>query len=302
MGDDSGRQAFVRASWANVIGNAAKIVVEGAVGIAFGSIALVADAAHSVGDLIASVVVLVWGESRFDDPDADNPHGHARIEPLTALFVGAVIVLLGLILLYESAHGLLFGVDTVFNPLLIGALVFAMVNMYLVYRYTEFVNASIGSTALDALAVDCLNDLYTSIAAFIGVIGLFFGYSALDPIAGGVVSLLVIYQGIEIARENVTYLVGAAPSDDRREEVREKLVSHPAVYGVHDLTVYYDGTDLEVETHVEVDGELSVLDAHDIETDLVTLLRELDGVGDAHVHLDPSGIGEWRATDEVDEA
>lgn len=177
-----------------------------------------------------------------------------------------------------------------------------MVDMYLVYRYTELVNASIGSTALSALAVDCLNDLYTSVAAFVGVIGLFFGHSVLDPIAGGVVSLLVIYQGVEIARENVTYLVGASPSDDRREEVRETLVSHPAVYGVHALTVYYDGADLEVETHIEVDGELTIVDAHDIETDLVNSLREFDGVGDAHVHLDPSGIGEWKAINEADEA
>jgi cation diffusion facilitator family transporter len=294
MSGGSDRRAFARASWANVLGNAAKIVVEGAAGLVFGSVALVADAAHSVADLVASVVVLVWGDTRFEDPDATHPHGHARIEPLTALFVGAVIVLLGLNLLYESVQGLLFGTDAVFSPLLIGALAFAMLDMYLVYRYTEFVNASIGSTALSALATDCLNDLYTSVAALVGVIGLLFGYAAFDPIAGGLVSLLVVYQGIEIGRENVDYLVGAAPPTEHREEIAGTIRAHPAVEGLHDLTVFYDGPVLEVEAHVEVDGELTLREAHDIETELVDRLRAVDSVGDAHVHLDPSGIGEWK--------
>ncbi|WP_255192809.1 cation diffusion facilitator family transporter [Natronobeatus ordinarius] len=298
MGDDAERTRFARAAWANVLGNAAKIVVEGAVGLAFGSVALLADAAHSVADLIASVVVLIWGDTRFKDPDANHPHGHARIEPLTALFVGAVIVLLGTNLLYESIHGLAFGVDAVFSPLLLGALAFAMGSMYAVYWYTATVNETIGSTALSALAADCLNDIYTSIAATVGVVGLFLGYPMLDPIAGGLVSVLVIYQGVSIARENLVYVVGAAPPDDQRDAVRRRLLAHPDVEGVHDLVVYYDGPVLEVEVHAEVDGELTLLEAHDLETELLESLREVEDVGDAHVHLDPSGIGEWKDAEE----
>lgn len=288
------RRRFARASWANVIGNGAKIVVEGAAGVAFGSVALLADAAHSIADLIASVVVLVWGDTRFDDPDSTHPHGHARIEPLTALFVGSVIVLLGLNLLYESVQGLRLGAEATFSYLLVTALGFAMVDMYLVYRYTELVNADIDSTALTALAKDCLNDLYTSFAALVGIFGLMLGYPALDPIAGGLVSLLVVYQGIEIGRENVTYLAGTAAPEEHREDVRQTLMAHPAVRGVHDLVVYYDGTVLEVEAHVEVDGDLTLREAHEVETDLVRATRTLEAVGDAHVHLDPSGMGEWK--------
>jgi len=76
-----GRDGFARASWANVLGNVVKIVAEGSAGLAFGSVALLADAAHSLADLVASVVVLVWGRSAFDEPDTTHPHGHDRIEP-----------------------------------------------------------------------------------------------------------------------------------------------------------------------------------------------------------------------------
>ncbi len=291
-GDEKRR--FERAAGVNVLGNAAKILVEGAAGLAFGSVALLADAAHSVADLVASVVVFVWGGSRYDAADAEHPHGHQRIEPLTALFVGAVIVLLGLNLLRDSIEGLRFGTGVRFSPLLLGALAFAMVDMYVLYRYTTVVNADLGSTALDALAVDCLNDIYTSIAVVVGVIGVFLDVPILDPAAGAVVSLLVVYQGIEIGRENVTYLVGAAPPPGDRDRVVATLRAHPAVVGVHELQVFYDGTDLEVEVHVEVDGGMTLRRAHDIETELVTELHELEGIGDVHVHLDPSGVGEWK--------
>ncbi|NGM68397.1 cation transporter [Natronolimnobius sp. AArcel1] len=290
----TGRRGFVRASWANVLGNTVKIIVEGAAGLAFGSVALLADAAHSIADLVASVVVLVWGRSSFDEPDDTHPHGHDRIEPLTALFVGSVIAVLGLILLVESLQGLVELDPPDATPLLLGALAFAIVDMYLVYRYTEYVNADIGSTALSALAADCLNDIYTSIAATVGVLGVLLNVPILDPIAGGLVSLLVIYQGIKIGRENVTYLVGAAASSEKRTEITRTLRDHPAVEGVHDLTVFYDGTVLEVEVHVEVDGNMPFRQAHDIESDLVDQLRAIEDVGDAHVHLDPSGIGEWK--------
>ncbi|MCL9815507.1 cation diffusion facilitator family transporter [Natronocalculus amylovorans] len=294
MAEREDRNRFIRATWVNVLGNAIKIIVVGGAGIAFNSVALIADAAHSIADLIASFVVLIWGDSSYVEADDNHPHGHERIEPLTALFVGAVITLLGLNLLYESARGLVFGADVTFSWILLAALGFAIADMYVVYRYTDHVNETIDSTALAALAKDCLNDIYTSFAAAIGVIGVLLGFPLLDPIAGGLVSILVIYQGIEIGRENIDYLVGAAPTETERTAIATLLREHPAVRGIHDLTVFYDGPVLEVEVHVEVDGALTLREAHEIETELVQQLRSEENVGDVHVHLDPSGIGEWK--------
>ena len=299
MHREDARRRFRRASWVNVAANLAKIIAEGAVGIVFGSVALVADAAHSVADLVASVVVLIWGSSSYESADINHPHGHARIEPLSALFVGAVIVVLGGYLLSESARGLLAGSDIEFSYYLLGALGFAMADMYLAYWYTKRANVGLDSTALAALAKDCLNDIYTTVAAIIGVVGVRLGFPVLDPIAGALVSLLVIYQGIEIGRENLDYLVGAAPTADKREEIEAIIATHAAVEGYHDLTVFYDGTVLEVEAHIEVDGELTIAEAHDIETDLVTQLTEMGEVGDAHIHLDPAGLGEWKDDSET---
>lgn len=294
MTHTSESQRFTRASWANVLGNVVKITVEGITGLAFGSVALVADAAHSVGDLVGSIVVLIWGDSRFIAADADHPHGHARIEPLTALFVGGVIVLLGLYLLFESVSGLRSGTEIEFSIMLVAALLFAMGDMGAVYWYTIQMNRTIDSPALNALAIDCRNDLFTTVAALTGVLGVAAGVPVLDPLAGGFVSLFVVYQGATIAVENLGYLSGRAAPVERREAVRKVLLAHDTVAGVHDLAVFYDGPQLEVEAHVEVTGDMTLQEAHEIESELLSNVTELHDVDDVHLHLDPEGLGEWK--------
>ncbi len=291
---DAERRRFTHASGANVAGNALKIAVEGGAGLMFGSVALLADAAHSVGDLVGSVVVLVWGGRAYDEADDSHPHGHGRLEPLAALFVGALIVLLGAYILYESARGVVGEPRVVYSPVLVAALAVAVGLMTVVYLYTVRVNEALDSTALRALAKDCLNDIYTSTAAAVGVVGVAFGYPMLDPFAGGLVSVLVIYQGLSVSRENVDYLVGRAATEDRQTEIRETALAHDDVYGVHDFKAFYDGTDVEVEMHVEIDGDHTLAEAHDIESQVAESIRSLDYVGDVHVHLDPRGIGEWK--------
>ncbi len=220
---DGGRRGFAWASWANVLGNIAKIVAEGGAGFAFGSVALLADAAHSLADLVASVVVLVWGRSAFDEPDDTHPHGHDRIEPLTALFVGAIIALLGLNLLYRSGRGLLYGTDIEFSPLLLAALGFSIVDMYLVYRYTVAINERLQSTALAALAKDCLNDIYTSVAAIVGVLGVLVGSPILDPVAGG---SSVCWSSIRVSRSaGKTSITSSVPRPVPRSEGRSRPLS-----------------------------------------------------------------------------
>lgn len=293
------RASFLTAAWVNVASSLTKILVEGTLGILFGSVALVADAAHSVADLLASVVVLVWGRSSFAGPDEDHPHGHDRFEPLTALFVGGVLVSLGGLLLFDSVTALFAGPDGRFGAVLVAGLAFALVNRYACYVYTIRVDGGVDSPGLRALAADAKNDVYTTLAAVVGVAGTAVGVPIADPLAGALVSLLVIREGIHVGRENLNYLLDAAPPDHVRGEIRRRIVDHPSVYGVHDFTAYYAGQRVEVEFHAEVAGDMTLTDAHRVETELFESLHEMPEVGDVHVHLDPAGVGEWKQVDEA---
>ena len=287
------KTAFLRASWVNVAGNVAKIVVEGSVGLTFGSLALIADAAHSLADLLASLVVLIWGRLSFRGPDASHPHGHERVEPVTALFVGATLIALAVKILWDAIGAIRTGPQIRFDVLLVGGLAFAIADMLFVYWYTVRTNRNLDSTGLRALAKDALNDVYTSFAAVLGVFGAAVGMPIVDPLAGGLVSLLVLKQGYDVSRENLHYLTGGAPPDEKIREIERTVTDHPTVHGVHDLRCHYVGTAIEVELHAEVAGDLTLRAAHDLETELREALLGVSEVGDVHVHLDPGGIGEW---------
>ncbi len=287
------KTAFLRASWVNVVGNVAKIVVEGSLGLAFGSLALIADAAHSLADLLASLVVLVWGRLSYRGPDSNHPHGHERVEPLTALFVGVTLIGLAVKILLDAITAIRVGPDIQFSVLLVFGLGFAIADMLLVYWYTDRTNRELESPGLKALATDALNDVYTSFAAVLGVFGAGVGMPVLDPLAGGLVSLLVMHQGYRIAKENVRYLTGSAPPATEVAAIERSVTDHPAVHGVHDLRCHYVGTRVEVELHAEVPGDLTLRTAHDLETELRNTLLDRPAVGDVHIHLDPGGIGEW---------
>ncbi|MFB6082018.1 MAG: cation diffusion facilitator family transporter [Halanaeroarchaeum sp.] len=296
MADD--RRAFLAATWVNVGGNVAKIVVEGAIGVAFGSLALIADAAHSLADLLASLVVLVWGRLTFEGPDANHPHGHERVEPLTALFVGATLVALAGKIIWDAGHAVLEGPTVTYTPFLPLGLAIAIGLMLAVYWYTERTNRDLGSPALDALAKDARNDVLTSIAAVVGVFGAAVGRPILDPIAGALVSVLVLREGLGIVRENVDYLIGTAPPEEDLHRIRTAIRGHAAVRGIHDLRCHYVGPTIEVEFHAEIDGDYTLHEAHDIETEIRERVRDVAGVGDVHVHLDPAGLGEWKDAEE----
>jgi len=291
---ENARATFVFASWVNVASNVLKILVEGGLGLASGSLALTADAAHSVADLLASAVVLIWGRFVYEDADDSHPHGHERFEPLAALFVGGVLCLLGFKLLYDAGHAFLAGPTAEYSPLLVVGLLFALADRYGCYLYTRYVNRDLASPGLRALAADSKNDVYTTVAALVGVVGMAFGVPLLDPVAGALVSVLVVYQGVEISRENLRYLADSAPPEGEQTKIRKRIRDHPDVHGVHDFVAYYSGHVIEVEFHAEVDHDLTIVEAHDLETELRQRVREIEPVSDVHIHLDPAGLGEWK--------
>jgi divalent metal cation (Fe/Co/Zn/Cd) transporter len=115
-----------------------------------------------------------------------------------------------------------------------------------------------------------------------------------------VVALGILYTGYDIVRDNVGYLVGSAPPEALRAEIVRRALAHPEVKGAHDVVAHYVGPEVDVSLHIEVEGERTLLEAHDIETDVVAAIRELPGVDDVFVHVDPREAGEWKADSEVD--
>ncbi|WP_129112985.1 cation diffusion facilitator family transporter [Halegenticoccus tardaugens] len=297
------RKAAVRRIGVAVLGiNLLLMVGKGAVWASTGSLAVGSEAVNSLTDSAYSLIVLAGLYLTTRPPDFEHPHGHERIEPFVSLFVAAGVFAAGGAVLWRSATTVLSGNVAAggSSPVAVAVLVATAVAKYLLYRYCLRVGRAHNSPAVVATAVDNRNDILTATAALVGVIGAGVGYPLLDPLAAGVVSFGILYTGVEIVRDNVNYLVGAAPPESLRAEIVRRALSHPDVMGAHDVVAHYVGPEIDVSLHIEVEGAMTLLEAHAIETAVVRSVQEIDAVDDVFVHVDPRELGEWKADEETD--
>jgi cation diffusion facilitator family transporter len=260
-----------------------------------GSIAVGSEAVNSLADVAYSLVVLGGLYLTTQPPDFEHPHGHERIEPFVSLVVALGVLAAGGGVIWSAATSLLAGTYGRSGGLAaIVVLSGTAVAKYALYRYCLGVARDHHSPAIRATALDNRNDILTAGAALAGVLGSAVGYPVLDPVAALAVALGILYTGYEIVRDNLNYLVGGAPPADLREEILARALSHPEVRGAHDVVAHYVGPEVDVSLHIEVEGEMSLYDAHDIETEVRQQVQAIPAVDDVFVHVDPKELGEWK--------
>ena len=282
--------------------NLALALIKGGAWVATGSLAVQSEAVNSASDAVYSLVTVAGLYLTTRPPDFEHPHGHERIEPFVGLFVALGIFAAGGTVLYQSATSLLSG-DVAVATGLVAPTVLAVgaVTKYGLYRYVLAAGERHNSPALTATAVDNRNDILTASAAIIGVLGGAAGYPILDPLAAMVVSVGIVYTGIEVVRDNLGYLLGRAPPEDLRREIIRRALEHPDVEGAHDAIAHYVGPEIDVSLHIEVEGDRTLFEAHDIESAVVESIRDLPEVDDVFVHVDPRELDEWKEDEEVDQ-
>jgi len=281
--------------------NAALFALKGAVWSATGSLAVGSEAVNSLADAVYSVVILAGLYLTTQPPDFEHPHGHERIEPFVGLVVALGIFAAGGVVLWQAWTAITAGtVSVTRTPAALAVLAVAAVVKFLLYRYCLTIGKQYRSPALIATSLDNRNDILTAVAALAGVAGASVGFPILDPIAAIVVGIAIFYTGVEVVRDNVDYLVGAAPPEELRAEIVRRALAHPEVEGAHDVIAHYVGPEIDVSLHIEVEGDRTLLEAHEIETAVIESIRELPEVDDVFVHVDPREAGEWKDDDEVD--
>ena len=298
----SRRQAVRRVGWVVLAVNLLLALAKGWVALATGSLAVGSEAVNSLADAAYSLVVLGGLVLTTQPPDPEHPHGHERIEPFVSLFVALGVFAAGGLVLYRAAVGVLAGgaVAGRYGLPAVGVLVLAAVVKFGLYRYVKDVAEAQRSPALLATALDNRNDILTAGAALVGVLGADAGVAVLDPIAAAAVSIGIFWTGWQIVRDNVNYLVGRAPPDHLRREILERALAHPEVRGAHDVVAHYVGPEVDVSLHIEVEGDRTLAEAHDIETEVMDAVRELPEIDDVFVHVDPRELGEWKPDRDVD--
>jgi len=297
----SRRRAVRRVGWVVLGVNLLLALAKGWVYLGTGSLAVGSEAVNSIADAVYSLVVLAGLVLTTQPPDVEHPHGHERIEPFVSLLVAVGVFAAGGLVLYRGVHGVLAGGDrATFGLAAVAVLGLTGVIKYGLYRYVWAIGEERRSPALVATALDNRNDILTAGAALVGVLGASSGLPVLDPLAAIAVSLGIFYTGWQVVRDNVDYLVGRAPPERLRREILQRALDHPDVHGAHDVVAHYVGPEVDVSLHIEVEGDRTLVEAHEIETAVVEAVRALPEVDDVFVHIDPRELGEWKADRDVD--
>ena len=278
----------LRATLTGIAGNTILFVVKATIGVASGSIALLSDAFNSLVDVVASIAIWYSVHVAEREPDADHPFGHQRAETIAALAVAIFTAILGFEIGRSAVERLITGPRPIaFAGWALGALVFSMAGNLALARYLRRRGEELESPAILANAVECENDIWTSLAALIGLAAAVAGAEILDPLAGILVGIWIVWGGYRFGRKNIDYLMGKSPGQELVDRIRSLALGITGVRGVHDVRAHYVGHRIHVEVHIEVDQELPTRRSHDVGGSVRAAIERLPGVDRAFIHVDP---------------
>jgi cation diffusion facilitator family transporter len=288
--DPTSKRLYRNALVITVTGNVLLAITKAIVALLSGSVAIYADAANSASDVLYSIMMVLglWMAQR--PPDLSHPQGHSRFEPMVGMVITLSMALAG----FEAGRAAVeryfsgaVAVDPGLPTLVLVLSAGLKAGMFFAIRK---ISSQLSSPTLATTAVDNLSDVLTSLAAFIGVLGSQWLNPIADPLAGLLVAAWIFRAVIRAGKENFDFLTGAGASEELREEIARVAGSVPGVERVHHTMTEYAGPRLVVDLHVNVDGNISLNNAHAIEDEIVQRLESLPEIDRAYVHVEPKGF------------
>ena len=293
--DDAQHNAGARAAaaststWVSVGVNFTLTIAQIAAGIFSRSQGLVADGIHSLSDLIADFVVLLANHHSQKAADADHPYGHHRFETAASLVLGALLLAVGVGMLW-SAFRKLEDPESVaqVHILALWIAVGALAIKETLFRYMLAVAKRVKSSMLVANAWHARSDAASSLVVGLGIIGNLAGYPILDPIAALIVGFMVGKMGWEFGWDALHDLMDRSADEQEVEAIRRTITGVPGVLGLHDLRTRKMGDLIVVDAHIEVDATQSVEAGHDIAVEVRQRVIAHHRVLNLMAHVDPA--------------
>ncbi|PTB18008.1 cation-efflux pump [Trinickia symbiotica] len=277
-----------RSTLASVAVNIVLMSLQIVIGFVAHSQALVADGVHSLADLVSDFIVLIANRASGEKPDADHNYGHARYETVASLFLGALLIAVGVGMLWRAGTRIANLGDI--PPVHVSALAVAalvLVSKEGLFRYMLREAQRVRSAMLIANAWHARSDAASSLVVAIGIIGSLAGVRLLDPIAAAIVGFLVARMGWTFGWNSLQDLSDRALDETTASDIRKLLASTPGVLDVHELRTRKMGDFALVDAHILVDPMISVSEGHYIAESARTRVMTDKRVLDALIHVDP---------------
>jgi cation diffusion facilitator family transporter len=271
------------------------ILVKFPAGIIGRSAAMIADAVHSLSDLLTDVIVIVFVKTSQKPKDEAHAYGHGKFETLATLIIGIVLLGVGLGIAWSGAtsiwsviHG-----DLLPSPGMVAwiAALVTIASKEALYRYTIIKGKKLNSPALVANAWHHRSDAFSSIGTATGIGGaIFLGdkWTILDPLAALVVSFFIIKMSFKLIKPCLDELLERSLPEDTKREIEELVNSSQDVHQLHNLYTRKIGNYYAIEFHIRMDGNKTLAETHARITEIEIRLKERYG-SKTHVtiHVEP---------------
>lgn len=275
--------------------NVLLVALKFAFGILGRSSAMIADAVHSLSDLITDVVVIVFVKLSNKPQDSDHDYGHGKYETLATAFIGLALFAVGIMILYGGAEKIAAALRGEVLPqpgmIALWAALISIVSKEWCYRFTVRVGREAQSQAVVANAWHHRSDAFSSVGTALGIGGaIFLGerWTVLDPIAAVVVSIFIIKTALALMKQASDELLEKSLPEEIERKIKDIAEAEDGVSGVHNLRTRRIGNRISIEMHLRMPGGLTLYEAHRRATDIEQELRRHFGTGTyINLHIEP---------------
>lgn len=266
-----------------------------AAGIFGRSAAMIADGVHSLSDLSSDAVVLIFTRISAKDKDRDHEFGHGKFETMATVIISIILIIVGAKLMsngIKSIHACING-EVLPRPgfIALAAAVVSIVSKEILYQWTAAVARKTGSTAVMANAWHHRSDALSSVGALLGIGGaIILGnkWTILDPITSCAISIAIIVVAVKMAMPSLAELLETSLPEEIEKEIMDIASAVPGVNDIHELKTRRNGMSFIIDAHVVVNPDMTVVEAHDIATNVEEALRSRFGSEtQTSIHIEP---------------
>lgn len=269
-------------------------------GMLSGSAAMIADAVHSLSDLISDGIVLIFAHVSSRKCDHGHDYGHGRFETLATLAVSILLLVVAGEMLAHAVQQIVAAwhgeMITTPGVVALWAALLSIATKEALYQWTARVGKRINSPVMIANAWHHRTDAISSVASAAGIAGAAFlggQWAILDPLVGGVISIVILVVGVKMALPALQELTDASLPDETEKQILAIMSSVDGVHSVHHLQTRQMGHYFVVDAHVVVDSSLTVAEAHVITDHIEAALLNTYG-HETHIslHVEPMECAE----------
>ena len=266
------------------------------VGLILRSVSVLADAFNNLSDAASSVIGFVGVKMASKPADQDHPFGHGRIEYIAALIVSFLVIEVGLSFLKTAVGKIREPEELAFSTVSVMVLLASIgVKLWMAY-FNRKLGKRIHSSVMMATATDAMGDVVTTSAAVLSLLFCRFTGINIDGIVGALVSLVVMWAGVGIARDTLEPLIGKAVDPELYRQITDFVESYEGILGSHDLIVHnYGPTRSLASIHAEVPNDVSIEISHEIIDKIEREAAKKLGIF-LVIHMDPVEVRDDRVT------